>query len=405
MDNSITIGIVAATGGRLGLDGGLNVYVRSLVEAVAQHGEHCRYVVLCGGEPDQDWREKTWPEHVSLAIMREPRRGAYRLARLTWVLMGAEKRRRWTSFDGYWRDLPFVEAVQREGIDAVHFPSTTMPVQWCPLPAGLTFFDMQHEYMPDLFSPKALASRRKAYRPSVERASRVAASSEFTAGTLVEKYGLSRQGMDVIPVGIGAEYGERARCSAAATRAKHGLSGTRYAIFPANPWPHKNHVRLLAALRVCRDTLGQTINLVCTGRLQDQVWSAEMLSTAAGVEGQVWDLGFLPAAEVSGLVAGAEFMVFPSLFEGFGIPLLEAMASGCPVCAADSTSIPELLGGCGLLFDPLSVEAIAEAMVRMWTDSSLREGMRARGLARSRLYGWDRVVPMLEEFYGRLVVS
>jgi len=396
------IGIVARLGGELGHGGGVDVYARSLVDALARHGRRHSYVILCSGEPSRDWRERDWPGHIRLAGVPSlgTRRGAYRLARLKWAWQGREARGIYGAFDAYWRELPFVHAVRRDGMDAVHFPCTVIPVQWCPVPMLVTFFDMQHEYMPEFFPESLLASRRKVYEPSVQRAKRVLASSVFTSGTLAEKYGVAQDKVDVVPVGIEPDYGELARRREGEARARYGLADQRYAIYPANPWPHKNHTRLLSALRHCRDCFGEKITLVCTGRLKDQAWSVEMLSVAAGVEEQVRDLGFLSSEDVAGLVAGAEFMVFPSLFEGFGIPILEAMACGCPVCAANDTSIPELLAESGLLFDPGNMEEMASAMRLLWGDSALRGRLAAKGRERARQYEWSRVVPALEEAYA-----
>ena len=201
--------------------------------------------------------------------------------------------------------------------------------------------------------------------------------------------------------GIDAGFGDRARSLVQTARRKYGLDDTPYVFFPANPWPHKNHTRFLAAVRRCRDSLGLRVDVVCTGRLRNQTWTAGMLAEAADVSDQVRDLGFVPSEDVAGLMAGARFMVFPSFFEGFGIPVLEAMAVGCPVCAASCTSIPELLGDCGLLFDPASTDEIMRAIERMWQDANLREELARRGIERARRYQWEQVVPMLEDFYAR----
>jgi glycosyltransferase involved in cell wall biosynthesis len=123
------------------------------------------------------------------------------------------------------------------------------------------------------------------------------------------------------------------------------------------------------------------------------------LAMAAGVDDRVCDLGYVPPQDLPALYSGAAILVFPSLFEGFGIPLLEAMACGCPIAAADATAIPECVGPAAVLFDPLDPSAIAEAIHRLRSDADLRSALSASGLERARQYAWRDLVPRLVDVY------
>ena len=119
-----------------------------------------------------------------------------------------------------------------------------------------------------------------------------------------------------------------------------------------------------------------------------------------GLTGRVKVAGYLPAEVLPCLYSLARLMVFPSLFEGFGIPLVEAMASGCPVACADSTSLPEVIGDAGALFDPASAEEMAETIGRLWHDDTALSAMRQRGLERARLFTWEETVRHTLEVYA-----
>ena len=136
----------------------------------------------------------------------------------------------------------------------------------------------------------------------------------------------------------------------------------------------------MAALRIYRERYGECPWLVLTGRLRGERREAMSLAIAAGVEDRVMDLAFVEPADLPALYSAAELMVFPSLFEGFGIPLVEAMACGCPIAAADATTIPEITNGAALLFDPLDSDQMAEAIHRALNDADLETSPGCAGI-------------------------
>jgi len=384
-----------------GRGGGVDLYTRGLVEAIADHAssESCRAVVFVWPEALPAWRDREWPGHVSFVALRPeagPQPSHRRLLRAVGRRVGLELRPT--------QGAPFLaRQIDGAGLDVVHFPRTLMYPRTLRTPTVLTCFDVQHEYFPEFFTPAALAARRRSYRESIGAATRLIVPSEFTRRSLIERLGVAAERMIQVPPGVGDEIRREDPALVAETASRLGLPSP-YVIYPANPWPHKNHGRLMAALRACRTAQPDFPKLVVFGRLSEESRDYLSLAQAAGIENRVVDLGFLPRREVAAVYSGAAFMVFPSLFEGFGLPVIEAMACGCPVAAAGSTSLPEVAGDAALLFDAQSVEEMSAAMLRLWRSETLRQQLAARGRERAESFAWPAVLPRLLEVYRATAV-
>jgi glycosyltransferase involved in cell wall biosynthesis len=162
-----------------------------------------------------------------------------------------------------------------------------------------------------------------------------------------------------------------------------------YLFFPGHTWHHKNHRAAVSALAIlCR--AGADLTLVCTGGQREAQPALERLVAENGLEGRVLFLGYVPREAMPALYSGARCLVFPSLFEGFGLPVLEAMSCGCPVVCSNATSLPEVAGEAALLIDPNNPEAIAEAIRSVHENDGLRTSLAARGVKRAQLFSWRR---------------
>lgn len=394
------IGIAAMYHSQVGFAGGLDVYVRQLVEALADHDHRTEYTVLTSAAGQAAWGYRTWPANVRLHALRE---FAPRAAWPTRVWRRVQ-RQRGRPVPPHYGDDYLALQIDQLGFDLVHYPATLIRPLTLTTPCVLTVFDLQHEYYPEHFTPAEMAWRAQSYRPSVHKAAHLLTPSQYTATTLTEKYAVPPAHLTVIPVGADPRLQRATPLEVARVRAKYHLP-ERYLYYPANPWPHKNHARLIAALRLLSPTLPTPPTLVLSGRLANEPRDARLLALAAGLEDQVIDLGFVPTADLAGLYTGAQLMVFPSLFEGFGIPLLEAMACGCPIAAADATAIPECVGDAAVLFDPLDSAAIAAAIRALWDDEPRRRALAARAAQRLPAYAWPRLVPQLTAVYERLAAE
>jgi glycosyltransferase involved in cell wall biosynthesis len=186
----------------------------------------------------------------------------------------------------------------------------------------------------------------------------------------------------------------------ALVREKYGLDSP-FALYPAMTWEHKNHIRLLHALALLRDRDDLKVRLVCTGQQNDFWPRIKERMAALRLEGQVRFLGFVPAEHLRAVYRLAQFVVIPTLFEATSGPLLEAWQEGTPVACSTVTGLPEQAGDASLLFDPLSVEAIAEVVARMATDPDLRKQLQQRGMRRLQDFTWQRTAKAYRAVYRR----
>ena len=289
------------------------------------------------------------------------------------------------------RDVP-------NGLDLVHYP-VTVPIPRVRAPSVVTLFDVQHLVQPGFFPRSERLYRKLAYDRAARRADAVICVSEHGRGTAIERLGLDPARVEGISMGVdlaqfSPEPGERD----ADLRAAAGAPA-RYVIYPANLWPHKNHERLLEALARVRD---RELSLVLTGQAYGRLGGLMRRAAELGVGDRVRHLGHVPFEALPALYRGAEAMVFPSLYEGFGSPPLEAMACGCPVASSPAASLREVCGDAALMFDPLDPDAIASAIDRLLSDASLRRGLRAAGLAHAPQWTWSRAADRHVALYRRL---
>lgn len=298
---------------------------------------------------------------------------------------------------------PVRSQFRKLGLDIIHHPFNVLNPVSSGIPSVLTINDIQHEYYPEFFAAGDLRKRKALFKPSAEEAVRIITISDFTRRCVVEKYGIDSGKIDVIHIGCGEEYQPLDNpVGLAMMRKKYGLDQP-FMYYPAGSWPHKNHVTLLAALKLLKERRQFDGMLVLTGiamRAHNEVLSEiEKL----GLKDIVKVLGYLPYEELPYLYNLAKIMVFPSLFEGFGIPLVEAMACGCPVVCSNMTSLPEVVGPAGVLFNPLSSEEMAEQIWHVWDDERKQQRMRESGWERVKAFRWEEIARKTLDVYCKAV--
>ena len=179
---------------------------------------------------------------------------------------------------------------------------------------------------------------------------------------------------------------------------RYGLPSA-FAVFPAQAWPHKNHRGLLRALARLRERHGLRVPLVCTGASGRSVLDLARLAETLGIGDQVLFLGFIPASDLRCIYRLGRMLIFPSLFEGWGFPVVEAMAEGVAVACSNRTSLPEAADDAALLFDPEDDSAMDDAIARLWTDGDLRATLSDRGGQRASRLSWRRTARVYRALY------
>ncbi len=392
----------------LGSAGGLDVYTRTLVEALDEHEHTNQYFVLlrekgkrAESRAREAWLDRKWSRNVRFIIVRDhalppTRREIWQRRILRRLRM--EPPQIPDTVEEY-----RAYQIDRLRLNLVHFPRTAISPLCLGTPALLTFFDLQHEYFPEFFTPAERLGRTTHFRAAIAKARHIIAPSEYTKHTLNETYGVLNSKMSVVPVGISRSFQRVPPHEIERVRAKYNLP-QEFIFYPANPWRHKNHQRLFQSLRLYRERYGQAPKLVLSGRLRGEQLDALSLAEQEGVADLVIDLGFFPRADSAAIFSAATMLVFPSLFEGFGIPLIEAMACECPIAAADATAIPECVQDSALLFNPLDVNEMTDAIYRVMNDATWRATLVARGRVRVQRYHWERVIPELLLVYRQTML-
>lgn len=281
-------------------------------------------------------------------------------------------------------------------LDLVHHAGGIMP----PLrgaPGVLTIHDLQPFVMPEHFSPVKRNFSRIAIPRSVRAARLVLTPSEFTRQSVIEVLDAAPDDVVVVPHGVAPTPDEAT--SADEVRDRYDLDRP-YFVFPAITYPHKNHVLLVRALASVPDAV-----LVLTGgaaQVEDEVMAE---ARRLAVTDRVRRPGRVPRADLDGLLDGATALLFPSLFEGFGAPVLEAMSRGCPVVAADTTALPEVVGDAGILLPPDEPEEWSRVMLELLENPDRRRELAAAGRRRAATFTWGRSAGALRGAYRRALES
>jgi glycosyltransferase involved in cell wall biosynthesis len=288
---------------------------------------------------------------------------------------------------------------ERAGARLMHF--TTQSAFLTDLPSIYHPWDLQHLHLPQFFTPEASRVRERSYRAYCDQASMVAVASSWHARDIVRHY-LPEEKVRVVPAApVLSAHAPPTEEDLRAAREKFSLP-KHFIFYPAQTWAHKNHLALLDALALLRDREGLTVPLVSSGKLNDFYPRIEERARALGLADQIQFLGFVSTTELQSLYRLCRLVVFPTKFEGFGMPLMEAFLARAPVASSNVTSLPEQAGDAALLFDPDRTEEIADAVQRLWTNDALRCALAERGRARVSLFTYDRTARLFRAHYRRL---
>jgi glycosyltransferase involved in cell wall biosynthesis len=286
------------------------------------------------------------------------------------------------------------------GLDVYFCPINGLqPLPLPPIPTVTTLADVQDEYFPQFFTPRDLFYRDWYMRLSSRLADQVITISEFSKRTLAIHHNLPPEKLVVAYPCVDERF---LRSAEVAETPPYPLPET-FVLYPANRWHHKNHDGLLQALRLLEEREGLSINAVFTGRDVDNGYQLDRMATRYGVSHLVHNLGYLPVEQMAYLYCQARLLVFPSLFEGFGLPLVEAMTVGCPIAAASRTSLPEVAGDAALYFDPTQPSDIAMAVKKLWLDAQARRRLTESGRQRAQEFAPTQTAQAHLEAFSRAI--
>ena len=282
--------------------------------------------------------------------------------------------------------------LRKHPVDVLHVQFTAPP--FCPCPVVVSIHDLSFEHLPQTFNRRSRTQLRLTVRHSAKRAARIISLSEHTRRDIIETYGITPERIHAIPLAAPSHFAPVAdNRELQRVRHNYGIHGD-YILSVGSIQPRKNLARLVRAYARVRASLRGNNSaitlpkLVLVGKcawLYDETLRA---LDETGVRDDVVLTGYVPQADLPALYSGALCFVYPSYFEGFGLPPLEAMKCGAAVIVGNKTSLPEVVGDAALTVDPFDVDAIASAMKQLIDDPALRETLSVKGQIRATAFDW-----------------
>jgi glycosyltransferase involved in cell wall biosynthesis len=355
---------------------GIATYTKRLIRALSSVDGDNRYTIFSNCETSHEWDDLG----PNFEIVRPGRLADSRWASVVWeqtALPGELARRR---------------------VDILHSMNMVSPVG-TPCRSVVTYHDLTVLLFPELHSNL----RRKFYAlgipPSLRRADAVICDSESTKRDLLRSFRIDPGLVHVVHIGVEDGVAEGSAGAESDVRTEHGLQG-EYILYVGVLEPRKNLLRLVEAFaRARRSSEDVPPKLVIAGQKGWQYDEIFALAKGMKIEGEIVFTGAVPDDDLEALYAGARAFAYPSLYEGFGLPVLEAMARGVPVVTSNVSSLPEVAGDAAVLADPYDPADIARGLVEICSDSGLRSRLAKRGLDRARAFTWDKTARATLDVY------
>ncbi len=360
---------------------GAFVYIQNILPSLFEIDKNNSYYLI--GEPESIGYFKSLYGNLpnikfySVSIKRDFFLSPFRATRKLW----AKIRRNYSLREGIIKE-EVADYLQKNNVSIYFSPAQTI------YPQGLenikfvtTILDLQFEYFPENFLPKYLEKRRSDCLYATKNSSRLIAISNYTKKSLEDKYKISPEKIKVIYFGPQKIDSEPTPFPAPKD----------FLLYPAALWPHKNHKILIGALGILKNRFPQ-LCLVFTGMSKGGLFKKdlELIAESENLKDRVLFLGYVRDKDLSSLYKQAKALVFPSNFEGFGLPIIEAFQNGLPVIAANNTSIAEVVGDAGILFETNNAENLAKEIEKVLTDNNLRKNLIQKGYERAKIFSWKK---------------
>ena len=300
-----------------------------------------------------------------------------------------------------WTLVGLPRAAARARVDLIHAPAYTAPI-WSGVPVVLTIHDVSYARHPEWYPYRRDWARRVFYRRSAHAASHVITDSAFSAAEITAAYRIPSSKITVAPLGVGAAFAHAA--PAQASDLPPGITEP-YLLHVGDLHERRNLTVVVDALLAARRHFGAVagLSLVLAGIDRGVGDALHAIAAEADAPDVVVLLGHVSEERLQALYRNAAALVYPSLYEGFGLPVLEAMASGTPVISSRAASMPEVVGDAGILLDPLDAREWTGAIIKVVNDEHLRERMRHAGRARASTFTWERTARATLAVYQQVV--
>lgn len=284
--------------------------------------------------------------------------------------------------------LSLSRELRRNPVDVLHVQFTAPP--FAPCPVVVSIHDLSFEHLPQTFKHRSRVQLRMTVRKSARAADQILTLSEFVRRDVIKTYGINGHKVTAVPLAAPSKFAPVVNPKELQrVKQKYGVDQD-YILTVGAIQPRKNLPRLLDAYSVLRRSQpnAKLPKLVLVGKLAWLYDDTLRAITQLGLTDFVTLTGYVPEDDLLALYSGAQCFVYPSYFEGFGLPPLEAMKCGAPTIVGNRTSLPEVVGDAAILVDPFEVTDIASAIWRVVTDPDLRESLRAAGIQRAKLFDW-----------------
>lgn len=383
-----------------GVTGGVAISIRSLLQGLGRLDGKEEYLVVAHGEEQAAWVDSLLGPNQRLVRTggggKAPRRGVTR--RMLGPVVNALRNRLDRRI---WPEIPVSSGFhERLGCDVLHIPTQNFFL--CALPTVYNPHDLQHLRFPQFFTPPVFRWRETVYPAGCRFADTVVVGSRWIKDDVVSRYRVDPARIQVIPEASPSEVvSEPSAAELASVRTRYDLP-PGFIFYPGVTWPHKNHIRLFEALARLRDERNLVVPLICTGAKYAEHWPRIEESLAGlRLEKQVRFLGYLPEGDLRALFRLATALVLPTMYEASSLPVFEAWMDGLPVASSRATAMPEQVLDAGLLFDPMNVDEIMDAVARLMTDERLRASLRERGFRRLREFDLTEMAKAYRAVYRR----
>ena len=353
--------------------GGNETYATNLIEALADIDSVNRYTLYVTKKEAVERFANRWPNvHLRLTLPHTP------LVRIP---------------------LTLTVELRRRPVDILHVQYTSPP--FTPCPVVNTIHDLSFEHLPETFKRRSWRQMRLTIRRSAQSAAHILTDCDFARDDILKTYGIAPERVTAVPLAAAVRFSPvRDERELDRVRNKYGING-KYILTVGSIQPRKNIPRLIRAYSMlCSErNLEPLPKLVVVGKrgwlYEDTLATAE----SSTVRDRIILTGYVDDKDLPALYSAASCFVYPSYFEGFGIPPLEAMRCGTPTITGDRTCFPEIIGDAGLMVDPFDEQAIMRGIVRVLTEQTLRDDLIEKGLKRANSYDWLKTARQTLDVY------